>query len=163
MPVDRVVINASPLIILFRSNLEKLLPQLFKEIVVPGSVWREIVDGGHTDRAASCLPGTTWVKRVDNTPEPSVTAWDVGPGETAVISFALTNQGFSAILDDTAARNCSSAFGIPTLGTAGLLLVAKKRGIIDSVAEPLQSIRDNGLYFSDSLVTKIMKNAGEDY
>ncbi len=162
MLVERVVINASPLIILFRSNLEKLLPQLFKEIIVPGAVWREIVDGGHADRAALFLPETTWVKRVDNIPESTVTAWDVGPGETAVISFALKNQGYSAMLDDAVARNCSISFGIPTLGTAGLLLVAKKRGAIDSVTGPLQLIRDNGLYFSDTLVATLLKNAGED-
>ena len=162
MPVERVVINASPLIVLFRSNLEKMLPQLFKEIVVPDAVWHEIVDGGHTDRAALCLPETTWVKRVDNTPEPSVMAWDVGPGETAVISFAFNSQGYFAMLDDSAARNCSNSFDIPTLGTAGLLLVAKKRGVIDTVTKPLQSIRDNGLYLSDTLVATLLKNAGED-
>ena len=162
MPVERVVINASPLITLFRSNLEELLPQLFTDIIVPGAVWHEIVESGHADRAALRLPETAWVKRVEDLPEYSVMAWDVGAGETAVISFALNNPGYSAMIDDAVARNCSKSFGIPTLGTAGLLLVAKKRGVINSIAEPLQAIRKSGLYFSDTLITTLLKNAGED-
>jgi hypothetical protein len=38
MPTDRVVINASPIITLFRSRLHPLLPQLFRELLVPDSV-----------------------------------------------------------------------------------------------------------------------------
>ena len=33
MKSDRVVVNASPLIVLFKANLARLLPQLFTEIV----------------------------------------------------------------------------------------------------------------------------------
>ena len=35
MRIERVVINASPLITLFRAGLHPLLPQLFPELVVP--------------------------------------------------------------------------------------------------------------------------------
>ena len=35
MPIDAVVVNASPLISLFRSGQAELLPQLFNRIVVP--------------------------------------------------------------------------------------------------------------------------------
>jgi len=36
---DGIVINASPLIVLFKSGLEFVLPGLFKKIVVPEAVW----------------------------------------------------------------------------------------------------------------------------
>ncbi len=39
MLIKRVVINSSPLIVLFKSEQADLLPQLFSEIVVPGGVW----------------------------------------------------------------------------------------------------------------------------
>jgi hypothetical protein len=41
MRIDAVVINASPLITLFRSGQGALLPGLFKQIVVPEAVWRK--------------------------------------------------------------------------------------------------------------------------
>lgn len=42
MLIKRVVINSSPLIVLFKSEQADLLPQLFSEIIVPGGVWDEI-------------------------------------------------------------------------------------------------------------------------
>jgi len=55
MWIDRVVVNASPLIVLFHSGQAGLLPQLFNEVVIPEAVWREVVTGGHQDFAASGL------------------------------------------------------------------------------------------------------------
>jgi predicted nucleic acid-binding protein len=39
MWIDEIVINASPLITLFRSGQADLLPRLFHRIVVPQAVW----------------------------------------------------------------------------------------------------------------------------
>ncbi len=39
MRIDAVVVNASPLITLFRSGQSDLLPSLFNRIVVPEPVW----------------------------------------------------------------------------------------------------------------------------
>ncbi len=51
MQVDAVVINASPLITLFRSGQANLLPKLFKRSVVPQSVWQEVVQDDWDDPA----------------------------------------------------------------------------------------------------------------
>lgn len=42
MRIDKVVVNASPLITLFRSGQAGLLPELFRKIIVPGAVWTEV-------------------------------------------------------------------------------------------------------------------------
>ena len=52
MRIDAVVINASPLITLFRSGQADLLPRLFKRIVVPQAVWQEVVQDGWEDAPA---------------------------------------------------------------------------------------------------------------
>jgi hypothetical protein len=39
MPISHVVINASPLIVLFKSGQADLLPQLFEQIIVPQAVY----------------------------------------------------------------------------------------------------------------------------
>jgi predicted nucleic acid-binding protein len=40
MRIDRIVVNASPLICLSQSGLSSLLPALFPEIVVPDEVYQ---------------------------------------------------------------------------------------------------------------------------
>jgi len=51
MRIEKVVINSSPLIVLFRSGQADLLPQLFRDIVVPESVYKEVLAGREDDAA----------------------------------------------------------------------------------------------------------------
>jgi predicted nucleic acid-binding protein len=51
--MNKIAINTSPLIVLFKSQLAYLLPQLFTEIIVPSGVWDEIVEAGKTDTAST--------------------------------------------------------------------------------------------------------------
>ncbi len=55
MRIDAVVVNASPLIALFRSGQVDLLPKLFQRVFVPDAVWDEVIAGGHRDVAAENL------------------------------------------------------------------------------------------------------------
>lgn len=48
---ERAIVNASPLIVLFKSQQAELLPQLFAEILVPDAVWKEITTAGQEDLA----------------------------------------------------------------------------------------------------------------
>ncbi|MEH2173161.1 hypothetical protein [Nostoc sp.] len=48
--------------------------------------------------------------------------------------MALKNSDCPAIVDDRAARRCGQALGINTIGTGGLLILAKRRGIIPRIS-----------------------------
>jgi predicted nucleic acid-binding protein len=63
MLIERVVINSSPLIVLFRSGLSELLPQLFKTIIVPDQVYEEVVTCGKDDAVKRELPKAPWIDR----------------------------------------------------------------------------------------------------
>ncbi len=131
MPIDRVVVNSSPLIVLFSSGQEALLGQLWHEVLVPGAVWREVLAGGPQDTAAQQLPTISWARQVEISDiAPVIAAWDLGLGESEVLTFALTHPGYRAMVDDAGARRCARTFGIPILGTGGALILAKRRGLI---------------------------------
>jgi predicted nucleic acid-binding protein len=162
MPIEKVVINASPLIILFRGHLESLLPRLFSEICIPVAVWSEVTGGGYSDESVSGLINAEWAKKV-NVPDisPSVASWDLGIGESEVLSFAVEHPGVRAMVDDKAARRCAKTLGIQTLGTGGMLVFAKRRGMIESVAAELDNLRTAGLWISDELLDLFLKEADE--
>lgn len=42
MPIKQVIINASPLIALYKSQLAELLPQPFDQVNIPPAVWHEV-------------------------------------------------------------------------------------------------------------------------
>lgn len=55
------------------------------------------------------------------------------------------------MVDDKAARRCAKTLGIQTLGTGGMLLIAKRRGLIESIAAELDNLRTAGLWISAEL------------
>ena len=147
MLIKQVIVNASPLIVLFKSQQAELLPQLFPEILGPEAVWLEILAAGKEDVAAQQLPKVSWARKVIvETISTQVSAWDLGKGESAVLSLALTLSDCRVIIDDRAARRCAKTHGIASLGTSGILILAKRRGLISSVSDRLQALRDAGLW-----------------
>lgn len=161
MPVDRIVLNASPLILLGNSELAFILPELFSEIVIPEAVWQEIVGGPHVDRAAQMLPGLTWLKPVQVTPAPDIIRWDLGTGETEVLSFALQNPAYTPAVDDLLAKKCAKSLGIQTLGTGSILILAKEGGLIESIEQSLRQLQSAGLWISEPVIQLLKRKAGE--
>ena len=86
MVIERVIVNSSPLIVLFKSQQAELLPQLFLEILVPEGVFAEVTMAGEDDAAARQLPNVAWIQTVEVTSiVPEVAAWDLGKGESQVL------------------------------------------------------------------------------
>jgi predicted nucleic acid-binding protein len=86
----------------------------------------------------------------------SILLWDLGGGESEVLSWALAKPGCIAVLDDLAARRCSTALGIRHIGTAGLLVLASRFKLIPSLEEAFHEVRKAGLYLKDDLVQRLL-------
>ena len=162
MLINRVVVNASPLICLFKSGLEDLFPSLFNDIVVPEAVIKEVTAKGEADFAAQTLISLPWIRRMgDVSVDPRVAAWDLGDGESAVLSFALRNPEYWAILDDREARRCALSLQCHCIGTIGMIVLAKKRGLIRSVGETLKRLQNAGFWLSETFLNEICEKVGE--
>jgi len=161
MPAANIVLNASPLILLCNSDLSFVLPELFTEIVVPEAVWQEIVHGSHQDRAAQVLPELDWLKKESTNLVPDVVHWDLGAGETEVISFVLNHSGYTPVLDDMLAKKCARSLGLSTLGTGSILILAKERGLIESVGQSLRALQNAGLWITEPVIQMLKEQAGE--
>ncbi len=164
MPIERLAVNASPLIALFRSGQAEILPALCPHLVVPDAVWCEVTAGGHEDTAASGLAEVDWLIHLADEPVgPVVQAWDLGAGESAVLSYVHTHQEYMAVLDDTAARRCARALNLRVIGTGGLLVMAKREGIIPSVTDVLERLKTAGLWLTPKIERVLLKSAHEKF
>jgi predicted nucleic acid-binding protein len=162
MPINRVVVNASPLICLFKSGLAGLLPALFEEVVAPEEVFREVMAKGKGNFGAQGLPSSDWLKRVGGiTIAPQVASWDLGMGESAVLSFVLRDPQYWAIIDDREARRCALSLHCRYTGTVGVLVLAKRRELIPSIRESLERLVAAGLWLSSDLKDQVCLKFGE--
>jgi predicted nucleic acid-binding protein len=155
MRIERVVINASPLITLFRAGIHPLLPKLFPDLVVPEAVWAEVVSRTHNDPATRGLPKSDWARKLATPISQDVMEWGLGAGETAVLSYAQYNCGYTAIVDDREARRCANVLNISIIGTAGVVVLAKRRGLIESTEVALRQLQAAGLWMSEELIVKL--------
>jgi len=159
---ERAVVNASPLIFLSRAGLIDLLQLISSDVIVPEPVASEIEVRGESDPTVHALTNTTWLLVTPTPPiPPQIQAWGLGPGESAVIAWALSHKGSEAIIDDLAGRRCASAFNIPVRGTLGLVLIAKQRGHIASARQLLDQLRQAGMYLSDRVLKEALAKVGE--
>jgi predicted nucleic acid-binding protein len=159
---DRWVLNASPLIILAAVGYEHLIRQLADEVIMPRPVAEEVLAGPLDDPARQQIVAGEWLIDDAPAPVPELLAWDLGAGETAVISYALAHPGWTAILDDGAARRCARAFSVPLKGALGIVLLARRRGLISDAGSVLRALRLHGFRLDDDLINAALRELGEE-
>ena len=159
--LDKIVVNASPIISLARIGLADLLLNLSAELVVPRGVFREISAHPCIDPAAKWLQDKeTSVVQAVEVPL-AISEWNLGKGESEVIAFAQKQEGFVAAIDDKAAKRCAEASGIRVRGTIALILYAKRKRIIPDAGQVLLKLRANGFRISESLLSDALHLADE--
>jgi uncharacterized protein len=158
-----VIVNASPLQYLHQAGQLDLLPRLFGRIIVPEAVAAELAAGR---RLGVSLPEPEVLEWVDlvtpASPVGGLLAWDLGAGESAVLSLALERPGSWVVLDDKLARQAAIHLKVPLLGTAGVLLRAKHAGHLPSVRPILDKLTALGFRLTPETMRSILEIARED-
>jgi predicted nucleic acid-binding protein len=65
------------------------------------------------------------------------------------------------LIDERAARKVAMARKLPLIGTVGILLLAKRRGLLDSVKDVLDEMKAQGMRISDRLYVQVLTLAQE--
>jgi len=156
------VVNASPLILLGKTKQIGLLGALADQIAIPKAVVEEVgakPDGGATIETINAAPAFVMV---ENEAAPlDILSWDLGAGETQVIAHAFAHNAERVVIDDLQARRCAKAMGLKIIGTLGIVGRAKMMGLIDQAEPVVRRLRETGLYVSDELVQRLLREVGE--
>jgi predicted nucleic acid-binding protein len=149
---ERWVINASPVIALSRVGQVELLVRLPQQSAIPRSVADELLRGPQDDPARRAVDGNIF--KIIETPAPpaQILAWDLGQGETAVLTYALAHPKWVAVLDDGAARRCARSLSLTITGTLAVVLLAKQHGLIESAARVLHDLRSADFHLDDKTI-----------
>ena len=151
-----VVADSSALIALQRIGRLELLHGLFGEIAVPPAVAREVERGGLE------LPPWVQVRSLQETPARGLPSRKLGEGEREAIDLAFELGGAQVILDDLSARSVGRERGLEVVGTAAVLYLAKRRGLIEAVRPSLDALLADGFRLSPAVYSAILEAAGED-
>jgi uncharacterized protein len=159
----KVVCNTGPLLALLITDQVDVLRHIFKEVIIPETVHDEILDGGAINSGLSNYRAITWINvmSLSNPPDPLLMT-SLDAGEAAVIRLAMELKADFTLIDERKARKIArTIYGQKVIGSARILVEAKRLGLIENVSVILQRMRDGGYWLGDSIVEAVISEAGE--
>ena len=134
-----VVSDTSPLHYLILCSVDAVLPRLFERVIIPPTVFVELQHPNTptlVQEWMKSLPAWIAVQKPTSL-DPSL---NVDAGELEAICLAREIHAAAILIDDRAGRSAAVQYGLPVIGTLGLLESAAMRGWINlpQVLERLQ-------------------------
>jgi predicted nucleic acid-binding protein len=151
--------NTSPIIALTRVGQLPLLERLFERILAPFDVYAELDAkvGAPEPAALRALANLDLVPRIPGVAEiPGLHL-----GESQAIAVAVARRADRVLLDERRARQAAAALGVRPVGTVGILLEARRRGLIPAVRPLLDRLVAAGFHLHPALIERVLADAGE--
>ena len=151
-----VVSDTSPLTGLITIGEEELLPRLFAEVVIPNGVRDELL------RAHAVLPGWLRTEKVVDLSEATRLMELLDRGEAEAIELAKELRADRLLIDERKGRLLAVREGVPVIGLLGVLLLAKRRGLIKSARALLDRLElEAGIYLAAGLKEEALRTVDE--
>ena len=159
-----IIADASPLIAFGSIDKLSIIFKLFSKVVITQTVADECV-------ADMGRPGAIAIAKVIAAQKiqihASVALKDcaeilaiLDQGEADAIALAHT-LNLPLVIDEKLGRSIAKALGIKIIGTVGILLLAKQKGIIKHIKPNLQELKNGHYFLSDVLIKDVLRRAGE--
>jgi len=157
-----VIANTTPLIALAIIEQLDLLRALYGQVTVPSAVRDEVLAGGRERRAEVDFSGLPWIRvmRLADVTRADLLV-DLDRGEAEVLALALEMRADLVILDERLARRHAQRLGLVLTGTLGVLLRAKRLGLISQVRPLLDRLRQRGIWLNEAVVGEALRLAEE--
>lgn len=158
-----VICDTSPIQYLHQVGLLSIFPALAEAIILPQAVVAELSVGRDAGVNLPDLETLDWVAIRIPVSRPALPLInDLGPGETEVLMLALETSDCVVVLDDHLARRVAESLNLRVTGTLGLLLDAKKAGLIKAVKPILDQLDSLRFHLSHETREAVLKLAGEE-
>lgn len=162
MDSSPIICDAGPLIALALAGQLQVLPALYQSILVPEAVWREVVDSGFGRVGATELKTAPWIEVVPSISVDSFLEAELGRGESQVIALGRARKAALVLIDELLARRVASqVYSLRVKGSAGILVQARKAGMIPAVRPFLHEMKNRGYYLSARLIEYACREVGE--
>ena len=155
-----LIADASALIALAVCNSLHLLDDLFGDVLVPEAVYVEVTANNKPQALIlkNYLEGK--VRSVSMQHYVYLDAYaDLGETQ-AMLLFKQLSADY-LLIDDKRGRKVATINQIKTVGSLGVLLQAKRSGLIPAIAPLLQQIAESPVFISTKLIRTVLELAGE--
>jgi predicted nucleic acid-binding protein len=155
-----IIADSSALIALAACDGLELLLQVYDDVKVPEAVFSETVA---PEKPYSEILGRFLLDKVAqaDTTRWVLAAGGLGRGEIEAMALYKQLNADALLIDDHRARVIAEHNHVNCIGALGFLLLAKQSGAVPEVKSFVQKLRRSSIYYSDDLLEKVLKLAGE--
>lgn len=147
--MPKVIPDTSCLILLKKIGALELLNSLYDEILITEIVLKEFQEE---------LPISHSKIKIENTEFYSLLCQQIDPGEASVIVHASRSKECLMILDDLKGRKVAAALNLNFTGTLGLLVKAKRSGVIPEIKPLVLKLIESDIRISPQVLAEIERD-----
>ena len=159
-----IVSNTTPISNFLHLGQMEILKTIFKKLHIPMAVHSEIeAYFSGDDQWQRCLDEEFIIRtEVQTSAKIKELMIHLHMGEAEALCLCIENNAKLCLLDDRDARIIARLNKIPVSGTLGVLMKAKKMGIIESVKERMDRLRtDHHYWIDDAMYNKVLSLSNE--
>jgi predicted nucleic acid-binding protein len=170
MPI--VIADASPLVALSLIDQLDWLPKIFGKVHVVQAVMQEVLTDQFAISESNIRLAIShgWLEVVESVSPVAIESlskqlsnWEqLDAGEVQSIAYAQAlPQKALLLMDERAGRIACAEIGLATVGTAGIVRLAKEHQIIPLVKPELARLHQAGFWLTPEVTMTVLKKAGE--
>lgn len=159
-----VVSDTSPIINLAAIGRLDILATLYGQILIPDAVYMEIVLAGAGLPGADDVRAASWIetRSIADLTLASGLQLELDRGEAEAISLAVDTHADLLLMDERRGRKAAARIGVPVLGLLGVVVHAKRLGLLPAVRPILDAlVSQAGFYIGDDLYRHVLTASGE--
>ena len=155
-----IVADSSALVALAHCQSLDLLLRLFDDVKVPQAVYDEVVK---PDKAQAAVLARFLKGRVIpvDMGRYVFNAGGLGQGELEAMALYKELSADRLLIDDRRARAVAEHNRIKCVGALGILVLAKERGIINTVKPAVIALENSPIHYGEALLAKVLELAQE--
>lgn len=163
----RVVSDTSPLVALAKLDELLLLPRLYGQVLVPPMVRLEFEEkleefGIRLPVATAVgLPQFLLTRPPQDRKAVARLRSVLDPGEAEALALAMEIRAEAVLIDEKRGRAEATALGLDVVGTLGILLEAKRLGLIANLSGRLARLDEIRFRINPVLRARFLRDAGE--
>jgi len=160
--MPEVISNTSPLQYLHQTGLLDLLPAMYGAVTIPMAVAEEIERGIELGIALPRVGEIPWLHvRAPEHRRLLIMVTDLDAGEREVLALATETPDSLVLIDDSWARRSADLLRIKYTGTLGVIVKAKRRGLVPDVRTVIDRLELLHFYLDAATRTRVLRMAEE--
>jgi predicted nucleic acid-binding protein len=157
-----VVSDTSPIVCLAHVKHINLLQKLFEEVLVPPSVYNELLENKIIDSSFLQQNPFFQIKNPENTVLVKKLKEQLDIGESEAIALSIEEKPEYLLIDESLGREVALLYHLSIKGTLGILLLAKERNLLPEIKPLIYKLQEEiNFRIKPSLLQLVLQRANE--